>query len=114
VDTFLGPGLGGHINTLYSHLKHVLKQTFRPKYAKKQCGKKLKNNIVLVPTGLEGASTLCSHLKTCFKKNLDQICLKMLYFLEKNEKIAAAVGDPPPNPRWSLAAEDSASRPPSC
>jgi len=38
----------------------------------------------------------------------------MLYFLEKNEKIAAAFGAPPPNPHWLSAAGGSASRPPSC
>jgi len=34
----------------------------------------------------------------------------MFYFLEKAGKIAAALGAPPPNPRWLPAAP----RPPSC
>jgi len=38
----------------------------------------------------------------------------MLYFLEKDEKIAAALGPPPPNFRWPRAAGDSAPRPPFC
>jgi len=32
-----GPRPWGRINTVCSHLKHVFKQKFRPKYAKKQC-----------------------------------------------------------------------------
>jgi len=43
-------------------------------------------------------STLCSHLKTRFKADIKtKICLKMLYFLEKTGKFAAALGAPPPN-----------------
>jgi len=38
----------------------------------------------------------------------------MLYFLEKNGKIAAALGALPPKPRWLAAAGGSAPRPPSC
>jgi len=34
----------------------------------------------------ERINTLCSHLKTRFKRNLDQNMLKMLYFQEKMEK----------------------------
>jgi len=37
----------------------------------------------------------------------------MLYFYEKNWKIAAALGAPPPNPRWPPAAGGSTPRPPS-
>jgi len=35
----------------------------------------------------------------------------MLYFLKKSGKIAAALGDPPPNPHWPPAAEDFAPDP---
>jgi len=37
----------------------------------------------------------------------------ILYFLEKAEKIAAALWVPPPNLRWLPAAGGSASKPPS-
>jgi len=86
-----GPRPLGRINTVCSHLKHVLKQTFRPKHAKKQCaifGKKLQKNMVLVRTGLGSALTLCSNLKTGFTKNLDQNMLENALFFEKNWKKA--------------------------
>jgi len=38
----------------------------------------------------------------------------MLYFLEKARKIVAALGAPPPNPRWLPAARGSAPKPSSC
>jgi len=40
--------------------------------------------------------------------------LKILYFLKKAVKIAAALRAPPLNPRWPPAAGDSAPRPPNC
>jgi len=40
--------------------------------------------------------------------------LKDVLFFEKAGKIAAALGAPPPNPRWPPAAGGSALRPPSC
>jgi len=58
--TVLGAGFGGASTHFAVTEKHVLKQTFTPEYAKKRCvifGKKLQENIVLVRTGLEGAST---------------------------------------------------------
>jgi len=50
-----------------------------------------------VRTGL-GGPILCSHLKICFKKNLDQNMLETaLFFGKKNGKIAAgsATNHPP-------------------
>jgi len=38
----------------------------------------------------------------------------MLHFLKKAEKITAALGALPPNPRWPPSDECSAARPPSC
>jgi len=43
-------------------------------------------------------NTFCSHLKTRFKRNLDPK-LKMLYFMKKKGKIAAALGAPSPTLR---------------
>jgi len=55
--------------------------------------------------------TYFSHLKTCFKQKFR---LKMRIFFRKVVKIAAASGDPPPNPRWPPVAVGSAPRPPRC
>jgi len=47
----------------------------------------------------ERINTLCSRLKTRFKTDIKtKICLKMLYFLEKTGKIAAALGAPTQTP----------------
>jgi len=54
----LSAGLGGVLTHFTVIKKHVLKQTFRPKYAKKQCvifGKKIQKNTVLVRTSVRSA-----------------------------------------------------------
>jgi len=47
--------------------------------------------------------TLQSFKNTFLSRNLDQNMLKNALFFEKVWKIAAALGTPPPNPRWPLA-----------
>jgi len=61
---------------------------------------------VLLRTGLGGASThfVYSHLKTRFKRDLDQNMFENALFFEKNWKNRRAVGAPFLTPRWPLAA----------
>jgi len=56
--------------------------------------------------------TLFRHLKNeFFSRNLRQYMPKNAYFLEKIAvKLPQRRGAPPPNPRWPLAAGDSATR----
>jgi len=59
-------------------------------------------------------NTLCSHLKTSFKRNLDQYMLENVLFFGKNWKNRRSVWIPPPNPRWPPAVGGSDPTPPSC
>jgi len=73
------------------------------------------NNIQAMGSWARRINTLCSNLKTFLSKNLDQNMHKnALFFEKKTGKIAAALGAPPPNPRWPPAAGGGAPRLPSC
>jgi len=56
--------------------------------------------------------TLQSVKTRFYAEILTKICRKLLYFLEKNGKIAPALGAPPPNPRWPPAAGGGGPPPP--